>query len=110
MSEAPTAVAAAREIAPQWPRGLLFDHIAEDWADLARLGTFAMAVPVAAGGLDLGLSTQVVVSAELGAGPVRGQQVIKDVVDGDRAHVELVVRPHRDVRDWERRPDLPHLL
>ena len=30
-----TAVAAAKEFQPDWPRGILFDHIAEDWRDVA---------------------------------------------------------------------------
>lgn len=30
------AVAAAQEIAPQWPRGLIFDRLPEDWAELGK--------------------------------------------------------------------------
>ena len=29
------AVATAKEVEPGWPRGLLFDHVAEDWKDIA---------------------------------------------------------------------------
>jgi glycerophosphoryl diester phosphodiesterase len=31
------AVAAAREIAPQWPRGLIFDRLPEDWIEVAKV-------------------------------------------------------------------------
>ncbi len=31
-----TAVAAAKDIAPKWPRGLLFDRLPEDWTGLAK--------------------------------------------------------------------------
>ncbi|MBY0509348.1 MAG: glycerophosphoryl diester phosphodiesterase [Rhodospirillaceae bacterium] len=30
------AVAAAQDIAPQWPRGLIFDRLPEDWAELGK--------------------------------------------------------------------------
>lgn len=30
------AVAAAKDVAPQWPRGLIFDRLPEDWADLGK--------------------------------------------------------------------------
>lgn len=30
-----TAVATAKDVQPGWPRGLLFDHVAEDWRDTA---------------------------------------------------------------------------
>ena len=30
------AVAAAKEVAPQWPRGLLFDRLPEDWTDVGK--------------------------------------------------------------------------
>lgn len=44
------------------------------WRDLARIGAFALGLPVPEGGLDLGLSVQIVVSAGLGAAlrPVPG--------------------------------------
>ncbi len=30
-----TAVATARDVQPGWPRGILFDHVAEDWREAA---------------------------------------------------------------------------
>jgi glycerophosphoryl diester phosphodiesterase len=30
------AVAAAQDIAPQWPRGLIFDRLPEDWAEIGK--------------------------------------------------------------------------